>query len=550
MKFHTDDAAAAKYFTGEAQQAMERQIEADETAAYRRAEQKLIQRGLAGLAALNRKTMSDQERLAVVLIRWDLEERRERDRFADLRFPFGEYRSPHVRLPQLLSVQHAIHSAQDAENYLTRLRQVRPRMEEAIARSQVLAEKRVLPPRFILSQSIEQMRDFVRTPAAENPFVQSFGERMARVDSIAAAERERLRAEAEKITAGEIYPVWRKAIGVLEPLVAKATDEAGIWRFPNGAAAYQQALQRYTTTLMTPEQIHQTGLEMVVTLEKRIDDVLKRSGRAQGTLAERQASFWNAQPRWAAGEAGMKARQAFIDTTIADAERRAKSLFSRVPKSTVIAQPYPAFMGVRSASYNEPAPDGSRPGIFQYTATPQGAGQGRKSTIYHETIPGHHYQLALIQEDTTLPKFQRLGVFGFNSANAEGWGLYAEKLAAESGWYEGDLAGELDQLEQEIFRARRLVVDTGIHAKRWTRQQAINYGVAANEIDRYIMMPGQACSYMIGQLKYVELRERAKRELGERFSIQGYHDFVLRLGIVPLEALDREVDRWIGRQRG
>ena len=207
-------------------------------------------------------------------------------------------------------------------------------------------------------------------------------------------------------------------------------------------------------------------------------------------------------------------------------------------------------MGQRSASYNDPAPNGSRPGVFQYTAAPEGMVKGRKSTIYHETVPGHHYQIALSLEDQTLPRFRRLGVFGFNSAHVEGWGLYAEKLAAENGWYEGDLAGELDQLEQEIFRARRLVVDTGMHAKHWTRQQAIDYGIAANEIDRYVMMPGQACSYMIGQLKYVELRERARRELGGKFSVKAYHSFVLGLSVVPLDILEREVTRWIAEQRG
>jgi uncharacterized protein (DUF885 family) len=301
---------------------------------------------------------------------------------------------------------------------------------------------------------------------------------------------------------------------------------------------------------MTPEQIHETGLEMVANLEKRIDDVLRRSGRTQGTVAERQAAFWSNQPRWEAGDAGVRARQAFIDATIQGAQSRAAALFDRVPRSAVVAQPYPSFMGTRSASYQGPAPDGSRPGIFQYTATPQGGSQGRKSTIYHETIPGHHYQRALTIEDTSLPKFRQLRIFGDNAAYGEGWGLCAEKLVAENGWYAGDLAGELDQLEQEIFRARRLVVDTGMHAIRWTRQQAIDYGVAANEIDRYVVMPGQACSYMIGQLKFVELRERARRELGAQFSVKAYHSFVLGLGRVPLELLEREVTRWIALQRG
>jgi uncharacterized protein (DUF885 family) len=548
MRLHTDAAASSKYFSGREQEAVERRLEAVNSTAFLAAEQALVAKGLRELAALDRATMSESQSLSADLIRWDLEERRDRARFEDLRFPFGEYRGPHVALAETLTVGHAINSERDAENYVARLQLVATRMDEGLARARMLAANGLLPPRFILSLTLDQMRAFVATTPSQNPFVKSFAESMGRATSIRATRREALRAEAEKETAERIYPAWKRAIAALEPMVSMAGDDVGLWRFKEGPAAYQHALRRYTTTSLTPDQVHQIGLDMVTALERRIDEVLRRSGRTEGSVTSRQAAFWAAQPRYEAGEAGVKARQAFIDATIADAQRRASVLFDTVPRSAVVAQPYPSFMGVRSASYRWPAPDGSRPGVFQYTATPQGGPGGRKSTIYHETIPGHHYQLALVLEDARLPRFRRAGVFGSNSANSEGWGLYAEKLAAENGWYEGDLAGELDQLEQEIFRARRLVVDTGMHAKRWTRQQAIDYGVAPNEIDRYVMMPGQACSYMIGQIKLVELRERARQALGGRFSIKAYHNLVLGLGIVPLEILEREVERWIARQ--
>jgi uncharacterized protein (DUF885 family) len=171
---------------------------------------------------------------------------------------------------------------------------------------------------------------------------------------------------------------------------------------------------------------------------------------------------------------------------------------------------------------------------------------GLRSLVYHEAVPGHHFQVALQVENKDLPRFLQIGAFGGISASSEGWALYAERLAAESGWYEDDLEGLLGQLNDELFRARRLVVDTGLHARRWTRRQAIDYGIEASEVERYVVMAGQACSYMIGQLKIIELRDKAKKALGDRFSLRDFHNTVLRTGTVPLDVLAREVDRYVG----
>jgi uncharacterized protein (DUF885 family) len=170
---------------------------------------------------------------------------------------------------------------------------------------------------------------------------------------------------------------------------------------------------------------------------------------------------------------------------------------------------------------------------------------GLKSTVYHETIPGHHFQLGLTIENKNLPRFRQIRAFGGISAYTEGWALYAERLAAESGWYDGDPAGLLGQLDNELFRARRLVVDTGLHVKHWTRQQAIDYGIEPSEVERYVVFPGQACSYMIGELKIIELREKAKKALGNRFSLREFHNVVLGVGSVPLDTLERQVSLWI-----
>jgi uncharacterized protein (DUF885 family) len=241
-----------------------------------------------------------------------------------------------------------------------------------------------------------------------------------------------------------------------------------------------------------------------------------------------------------------------IEGILRDAEKRAGSLFDKRPVSPVIAQAYPRFREANAAaSYTPPSSDGSRPGIFQYPLRPEemtklsATDGGLRSLVYHETVPGHHFQIAFELENKDLPRFRQMRAFAGISALTEGWGLYAEHLVAESGWYGEDPIGRLGQLISELFRARRLVVDTGIHARHWTRQQAIDYGIEASEVERYVVFPGQACSYMIGQLKIIELREKARKVLGNKFSLPQFHNQVLETGTVPLDILERQVNAYI-----
>jgi uncharacterized protein (DUF885 family) len=218
-----------------------------------------------------------------------------------------------------------------------------------------------------------------------------------------------------------------------------------------------------------------------------------------------------------------------------------------MPKAPVIAQPYPEFQWPNAAAgYTAPPLDGSRPGIFQMPLRPdQMTKFGLRTLVYHETVPGHHFQIALMNENTALPRFRRVRAFGGISAIGEGWALYAERLAAESGWYEGDAEGQLGQLDDALFRARRLVVDTGLHMKGWTRQQAIDYGIEPSEVERYVVNPGQATSYMVGQLRIVELREKARAAMGAKFSLRAFHNVVLGAGAVPLHLLEDQVDAYV-----
>jgi uncharacterized protein (DUF885 family) len=332
--------------------------------------------------------------------------------------------------------------------------------------------------------------------------------------------------------------------------VPASTDDAGLWRFPGGAKAYAYDLRRFTTTKLAAAEIHEIGLREVARIEGEMEKVLQRLGRTQGTLEERTDALERdlAYPNTDPGRAAIMAD---IERILRDAEKRAAALFAETPKAPVVARPYPPFRWASAAaSYSFPAPDGSRPGTFQIPLRPsQLTRYGLRSLVYHETVPGHHLQIALEMENSALPRFRQLRAFGFISAYGEGWALYAERLAAEAGWYEGDPEGLLGQLAAELFRARRLVVDTGLHAKRWTREQAIAYGIGPSEVERYVVFPGQACSYKLGQLKILELRSRARRALGERYSPKEFHRAVLGTGSVPLELLEREIDAYIARAK-
>jgi len=278
--------------------------------------------------------------------------------------------------------------------------------------------------------------------------------------------------------------------------------------------------------------------------------VFARLGRTQGSFAQRTAAV-ERDLAYPDTDAGRAAIMADIERILRDAEKRSAALFAETPKAPVSAKPYPPFRwSSAAASYNSPASDGSRPGTFQIPLRPSYLTRyGLRTLVYHETVPGHHYQIALEMENRALPRFRQLRTFGGISAYGEGWALYAERLAAEAGWYEDDPEGLLGQLAAALFRARRLVVDTGLHAKRWTREQAIAYGIGPSEVERYVVFPGQACSYMLGQLKIVELRERARASLGERYSPKAFHQAVLGTGTVPLELLEREVDAYIARAK-
>lgn len=545
VRGNPNQAAGTRYFTGEEQRRLERQL-TPVGKAYQLSRIAIAKKGLAGLAAFDRSQLNEVDRVSAELMQWQLERVVEGEPYLDYFFPFEQFQGVNLELVTTLTSTHPIVVEADANNYVARLALVASRMNEAIEDARRIAAAGRIPPRFIIQRTIAQMQQFVATPAAENPFVAVLATKMEAVKAMPAARRDSLKAEAAKIISSEIYPAWRKAIALLELLVARASDDAGLWRFDKGAEVYAYNLRRYTTTTMTADEIHQIGLQQVARIEKEMDAILRKLGRTAGSVNERVAQLRQDQG-YPLTEDGRTRIMADVETIMRDAEKRAATLFDLRPKAPVTAQPFPRFQEANAAAnYSAPAPDGSRPGVLRIPLRPERMTKfGLRTLVYHETVPGHHFQVALDVENESLPRFRRLRTFGGIPALSEGWGLYAERLAAENGWYDGDLEGQLGQLDAELFRARRLVVDTGIHAKHWTRQQAIDYGIEASEVERYVVYPGQACAYMIGQLKLIELRDRARKAMGDRFSAKDFHTAVLRAGTLPLELLERQIDNYI-----
>src|SRR5262245_10990544 len=547
VRHDPDLATSARYFSGAEQDRLERQV-TPRTLEWRRDRIRRARQGLAELRRFDRTQLTDAQRLAADVMDWQLDMRVHEEPFLDYTFPLEQMNGANVGLVEALTVRHPLATERDAENYVAALGQVAVRMDESTADARRLDAKKFIPPRFILAATMTQMQSFAAMAPAENPFVTSFADRISSIDSLPAQKRQQLRAEAEKIVASQIYPAWMRALAVLQAQSGRATDDAGLWRLSGGPDAYAYFLGYYTTTKLSASEIHEIGLTQVNRIESEMDRLFRQIGRTEGSVKDRIDTL-SVDLRYPNPRSDESREQIMrdIDGIIRDAERRAALLFDKRPMSPVVARPFSTFREANAAAnYNASAPDGSRPGTFQYPRRIENMTKfGLRSTVYHETVPGHHFHIALQVENKNLERFLQLRTFGGISAITEGWALYAERLAAESGWYGDDIEGRLGQLDAELFRARRLVVDTGLHSMKWTRQQSIDYGIEASEVERYVVYAGQACSYMMGQLKISEQRERARQALGDRFSLRNYHNVVLTTGVVPLDILAREVDGYI-----
>ncbi len=539
-----------QYFEGAEQEALDREL-TPVTREYRLSRIALARRGLAELRRFDRKALSPEDRISYASMEWQLDDVVREEPYLDTQFHFEQFGGVQRRLPDFLANTHPMRTARDAESYLTRLSRVAAILDTAIAEAREQGQKGILPPAFILRSTIDQMDRFVAPPPAQNYLVVSLGERLGKVDGVDKAKRDEIVAAAAKTVESSIYPAWQRALTLLREQLPKATEEAGLSRLPGGDAAYRHGLHRFTTTDLSPDEIHAIGEKQVARIESEMDGLLKTLGYTAGTVKDRMKKLADDAPEIKDSDP-QAAIVAEYEKIVRDAEARAAKLFDLRPKAPVVVKREPAFSEANAAAhYTAPARDGSLPGVFWVPLPGKTfrTSDVRRTLAYHEAVPGHHFQVALQQETTSLPRFRQDRVYLGLSAFSEGWGLYAEQLAAEQDWYEGDPRGRLVQLDAQLFRARRLVVDTGLHAKHWTRQQAIDYGIPASEVERYVVFPGHACSYMIGELRILALRDKMKAALGDKFSLREFHNVLLRTGTVPLDVLEQVVDDAIAAAR-
>ncbi|VDC49475.1 DUF885 domain-containing protein [Brevundimonas mediterranea] len=453
--------------------------------------------------------------------------------------------------PDFLDTQHSIETAADAEAYLSRLSAFAQVLDQETEASGHDADRGVIPPIFIVAKALDQMRALRAPTAAETGLSRSIARRTAE-KGIAGDWSGRAAVIVER----EIYPALERQIALLETWRPRATTDAGLWARPQGEAYYAANLRLMTTTDLAPETIHQMGLDQSRDILSRMDALLKAEGMTEGTVGRRMAALGR-QPSqiYPNTEAGKARILADLNAQIADMEARLPQYFGRLPKARVEVRRVPVAIeaGAPGGYAVAPSLDGSRPGAFYINLrdTAECPRFSLPTLAYHEALPGHHLQGTLAIENTRLPLISKALFF---SAHGEGWALYSEQLADEMGVYADDRFGELGYLQSLLFRASRLVADTGLHHKRWSREQAIRYMVdtggdeesaIATEIDRYCVWPGQACSYKVGHAEWVRLREKAKSSLGDRFDIKGFHDTALATGGVPLSVLERIVDSWV-----
>ena len=472
-------------------------------------------------------------------------------------YPISPMFGTQVQLANFMQTTHVVKNEKTARNYVARLQAMGPKLDALTAEMQRQSAAGVVLPPALLEKSLVVIGDTIAPPPAESPFVTTFVERMAKAKDLDPKLQEQLRADAVAAVKSSVYPAYERMRDALIAERPKSEGTAdGVGRLPDGAAYYQAMLGQFTTTDYTPEQVHALGLAEVARIDAEMDALLDSQGLTEGTVAERMAALAT-DPRFLLpdtdeGRAGLLARyNAILD----DMNARMPEYFRTIPpgKLAVERVPVSAEKGSAGAYYSPAAMDGSRAGTFYANLrdTKETPTWGMKTLAYHEGIPGHHFQIATAQGLKGLPLIRQQPIY---SAYSEGWALYSERLAAEIGLYQDDPFGDLGRLQAEMFRAVRLVVDTGLHAKDWTREQAIDYMVATtginaeevtSEVERYMALPGQACAYKVGQLKLLELRDRARAELGDKFNLKEFHTVVLENGAVPLTVLERLVDEWI-----
>jgi uncharacterized protein (DUF885 family) len=509
----------------------------------------------------NRASLSAEDQLSYDLLEYRNQRSASIFPYRRLGYVFDQMNGAQADIPAFLINIHRIENEQDARDYISRIRASAAYLDGAITESKEREKLGSLPPKWVFPQVLEQSQNLIKGApfdgGADNDVYADFKTKVGKL-SIPQASKDALIADAAKALTESMGPAYQRVIATLTEQQARAGTDDGIWRFPNGAAVYRALLGFYTTTDLSPDQVHELGLAQVARIHGEMEAIKNKVG-FQGTLQQFFAHIRDGDqfyyPNTPAG------KQTYLDESKkAQAQVAAKlpSYFGTLPKTELLIKPVEPFRekSAGKAFYNDPPPDGSRPGIYYVNLYDMKnmPSVEVEALFCHEGIPGHHLQGALLSElsQGAVPPFRQ---FSGYTATDEGWGLYAEKLCKEMGLYQ-DPYRDFGRLQLELHRAIRLVVDSGIHHKRWSREQAIKYvednsadakGGIVKAIERYIVYPGQATAYMVGKLKIEELKAKAKQQLGTKYDERGFHDTILLAGSMPLGMLEARVDKWIAR---
>jgi uncharacterized protein (DUF885 family) len=502
------------------------------------------------LATLKRdfkpELLDPQAQLSYKLFEREAEREAEEFKFRFDVYPVSQMRGVHAQIPTFLINIHKIDNVKLFDQLLVNLK--------------VREEKGVVAPHFVFPLVLDACHKIIKgkpfdSGPTDSPLLEDFTKKVTALGKADAATRDRLVADAIKALNESVKPAYEKLIAFLEEQAKRATEDAGVWKFKDGAEFYESALHRTTTTNMSAKEIHETGLKEMA----RIQDEMNKIREKIGFKGDLQAFFKfmreDQQFRLPSNEQGRAKYLAMATDIIETMKKRLDELFVTKPKADIVVKAVESFRekSAGKAFYQQPAPDGTRPGMFYVNLRnmQDNPTYELEALAHHEGIPGHHMQIAIAQELNGIPKFRKFS--HADTAYTEGWGLYSELTPKEIGLY-ADPYSDFGRLSLELWRAGRLVVDTGIHSKRWTREQAIDYlakntpnteADCTDSINRYIVMPSQATAYKVGMLKILELREKAKKSLGDKFDIRQFHEVVLSNGSVPLDVLEELVDRWI-----
>lgn len=521
-----------------------------------------LKKARAGLDKYGPDGLEGQERLSWEITAWFFD-----DLIRQAEYVYGGYRVNQisgvlVSTPSFLTDTHVIKNEKSVKRYISRLNEFGRVLSEVKARVEDDRAHGVIPPDFVIEKSLAGMRSFIEGGAAENPLVTTLPAKLDEIEGLSEEKKAELMAEATEAVETQVIPGYEAMIELFEELLQNTDHNAGIWRIPDGEEIYAAALKSNTTTDFTADEIHQTGLSEVARIEQEMDAILVSQGMTEGTVAERvRILMEDPAQQFPNTDEGREEMIEYLEALNDHLMSIAGDYFVTLPPQPLEIVRVPEYSedSAPGGYYNQPAVDGSRPGRFYINQknTADNPKWTLPTLMYHEGAPGHHFQIsrAMLIED--IPFIRKFGLF---SAYTEGWALYAERIAkTDMGLYDDDPLGDLGRLQAEMFRAVRLVVDTGMHAKKWSREEAIDYMISktgmteeevTREIERYAVWPGQATAYKTGQLAILDIRSKAEAELGDKFDVRQFNEMILMNGAMPLDILREVADEWVAGQKG